>query len=388
MREATRVSALYFFFFTFLGIYAPFASPYYASLGLSGPEMGIIGAVLPIAAAFIPPLWGAIADRLGQTTRPLQVALWGACVMLLPFPFARTFAPLFAVLVGYGLFRNGIVPLLDSLTLTLTERIGGEYGRIRSWGSIGFLVASVAVAFAADAGWQGAVVWGMVGTQLVAALASVGLPRAPRDRASNLIADLRELLTRPLFIRLLVVSALVQVGSFGPLFFYPTHMRELGLSNVLLGAFWWTGVLAEVVLFRVAPRVIARIGLGALFVLSPLTTATRWAVPLVTDLPWVVIAAQSLHALSFGGLYYAAVTWLAQAVPLRLRASGQSLYAAVAFGIGGGFSTLVSGWIVESWHIEGVLWLGVAASLAALALCRPVVAVMQRSGVEVAGHRS
>lgn len=380
MRETTRVSALYFFFFTFVGIYAPFASPYLASLGLSGPQMGMIGAVLPIAAAFVPPLWGAIADRRGETTRVLQVALWGACLTLLPFPFARTFAPLFIVLVLYGLFRNGIVPLLDSLTLTLLERVGGQYGRVRSWGSIGFLAASVAVALIADAGWEGVVVWGLVLSQVFAALSSIGLPKAPRDRTTHLLADLRELVTRPLFVRFLLVSALVQLGSFGPLFFYPAYMRESGLSNVLLGAFWWTGVFAEVVLFRIAPRITARIGLGGLFVLSPISTAVRWIVPLLTDSPILVIAAQSLHALGFAGLYYAAVTWLARAVPLRLRASGQSLFGAMAFGVGGGLSTLVSGWIVEEWHIAGVLWLGVISALVALALCRPVAAVMQESG--------
>lgn len=379
MREATRVSALYFLMFMFIGIWAPFAAPYFAALGLTGPQMGALGAVVPIASAFVPPLWGGLADRIGETTRPLAVAMWGSALALVPLFFTTSFVPLLLVLVVFGVFRTGTVPLVDSVTLTLIERQGGQYGAIRAWGSIGFVVASVVVAVLADAGLEHAVIAGIVVTQLAAAAGTLGLPRIPRDRSSRLGADLRELLARPLFKRFLLASVLTQLGTFGPLFFYPAHMRDMGLSNVAVGAFWWIGVGAEVLLFRGAARLTGRLGLGTLWMLSPLASIVRWAILMATDDPALILASQVLHALAFAGLYYASVTWLAGAVPLRLRASGQALFAALAFGVGGGASTLVSGWIVGPFGIGGVLLLGIVASVAVIPVAVPVVALMQRA---------
>ena len=378
MTETNKARALYFWLFTFVGVLAPFFGPYLKSLGLTGTEVGVLGATLPIAAAVVPPIWGAVADRMGETTRPLQVALVGATIALLPFPALHTFTPLLLVLGVFAVFRTGSGPLLDSLTFTMLERTGGDYGRVRLYGSLGFLVASAAVALLTEIGADLAIALGLVATQALAGISSLTLPRVPRDRSVDLLGDLGKLVRVRAFRLFLLAVFLNRLASSGPLYFYPVFMREAGLSNAAIAAFWFAGVSAEVLLFQYARAIVARIHLGTLYLVATLAIVLRYAALLVVAHPALVIAVQVLHALTFGAFYYASVTYVARAVPLRLRASGQALFTAVGLGIGGGIASLLGGVLYDAFHIDGVLWCSIALGLVATLAALPVVRDMSR----------
>jgi len=105
---------------------------------------------------------------------------------------------------------------------------------------------------------------------------------------------------------------------------------------------------AEVPGLVLAYRVAARIGLRGLFVASSVLYSVAilsWA---VIETPELIIASRFLSGPAFAGLAVACVLTINVLLPLRLQATGQSLYQTIAFGVGAMFANLIGGAIYES----------------------------------------
>ena len=381
MSALARVRLTYFCLYAFVGVLGPFFSPYIRSLGFSGLEVGVLSAILPVAASWVPPLWGALADRLGESTRPLRLALVLGALVLLPFPFARGFWPLFGLLVAFASTRAGAGALIDSVTLALIERQGGDFGRARLFGSLGFLAAAGLIAVLARDTADVAIAWALVAAQAAAAAVSLALPRVERARSVDVFRDVARLLRTPGFARFLAVSFLIQLAGTGPLLFYPVHLGDAGGSNVLIAGFWATGVSAEVVFFFFARRIAAAVGPGWLFLAAILAIPLRFAPLLVTGAPAVMLSLQTLHAINFGAAFYVSVLYANRLAPPALQASAQALFIAVSFGLASGLGTVLAGALYDAWDIQGVLWFGTIAALLSVLPALPVARHMNAARV-------
>jgi PPP family 3-phenylpropionic acid transporter len=97
-----------------------------------------------------------------------------------------------------------------------------------------------------------------------------------------------------------------------------------------------------------------RFGARRVILASLALAVLRWLlVGLFVDLALVQVAAQTLHAASFGTFHAAAIHQVHRYFPGATQGRGQALYNSISFGVGGAFGSLVS----------GLLWSGVGASL-------------------------
>ena len=111
----------------------------------------------------------------------------------------------------------------------------------------------------------------------------------------------------------------------------------------MIGLLWREGVVAEVLLFAFARRVLARIGVTGLLALAGAGGMLRWTgIALTTDLV-LLFGLQILHALTFGAAHLASMHFMQRAVPERAMSSAQSLYYALPLGIGMGLAMSLSG---------------------------------------------
>jgi PPP family 3-phenylpropionic acid transporter len=374
-----RLSVCYFWVFTVIGVYGTHLFPYLSEIGLDGGALGAIGAVAPLAMVVMPTVWGLVADRLGEATGVLRWTLLGAALPVLLLPWLDAAAAIGAVLLVSSLFRVAVVPLLDSATFTVLAEAEGlgragasDFGRVRLWGSVGFIATALGVGLIADWSAPIAVPIALAASGGLAFGSSLWVPRAPRERTVRILADMRTLLqSRPLRA-LLTAGAVNRLGASAPLLFYPIHLKATGWDNFDIGWFWTVGVAAEVVFFRLAPRLVAWASPRWLLVAAYAAVPVRWSLLAVVDAPALVIAIQVLHALTFATYYYTMVSYLARTVPLRLRASGQALFAALSFGLAGGLSSFVGGWLYDAHGIDAVLWVAVGLGCAALAMLWPI----------------
>src|SRR5205085_2951508 len=140
---STRLGAFYAASFLVVGIQTPFWPVWLAGRGLDAPEIALLFAAGIWAKVAATPLIGGIADRFGQR-RGLMVALAAlACIAYAALWPEWGFWGLLWLNLVAGVAQSALMPLGDSITLAAVRGGGLDYGRIRVWGSLSFIIAAI-----------------------------------------------------------------------------------------------------------------------------------------------------------------------------------------------------------------------------------------------------
>jgi PPP family 3-phenylpropionic acid transporter len=331
---ALPLSGYYLLHFTTVGITLPFLPAYYRSLHLSGAQIGWLLAMSPLLALLAPPLWGHLADRTGRADRVLSVIALGACLGFLPLVRARSFPLLIAACATYAFFASSVSILIDSLTLRRVDAVGGSFSRIRLFGSLGFVLSSTAFGLTVSE-IDARAVWVPLGLMFAAFAWSLSLhsPSPPSPGASPL-SGVRLLGQRDVAV-LLAATALHWIACAPYHGSFAIHVGALGLPPSVVGMGAGLGVLVEIAVLFTYPDLFGRLQPRHVLSISFAASAARWLAMAFLDGGAALVLVQALHGLSFGAFYTASVSALSRRVPPHLRSSGQALFAAVTFGVGG-----------------------------------------------------
>jgi PPP family 3-phenylpropionic acid transporter len=361
-----RLSGFYFFYFAFVGAMAPYWGLYLRSLEFNAFQIGVLMSLLQVMRIFAPNLWGHIADHTGKRVPIVQLA---ALVCLLAFIrvfWATTFWPLFAVMSLISFFWSASLPLVEATTLSHLGDRTDRYGRIRLWGSVGFILVVVGLGAALDHASIRLVPWVVAGLLGGIVLTSRTIPEAEIAHHEHVHIPLLEVLRRPQVLALFI-AALLMAAAHGPYYtFFTIHLVEAGYSKSVAGWLWALGVVCEIGVFLVMPRVFARVRQETVLLVTLLAAALRFLLIgwLVADLP-VLLFAQMLHALTFGAYHASALALVHRHFTGRNQARGQALYNSLAFGVGGTIGSLYAG---AAWDSLGPGWtFSLASACAALA---------------------
>ena len=358
-----RLSGFYFFYFAFVGAMTPFWGLYLKSLAFTALQIGVLMSLLQVMRIFAPNIWGHIADHTGKRTTIVQIAAVGSVLMFVGVFFGDSFWWLFAVMAALGFFWSASLPLVEAMTLShLGERIDA-YGRIRLWGSIGFMVMVVGLGYALD---YLPITW-LPWAVLLIMLGIVAFARAiPESIILPYHTDhipVWEIVRKP-EVASLLIACLLMAATHGPYYtFYSIYLVDHGYDKSTVGWLWALGVLCEIGIFLIIPRLFARVTLRRLILISFAMAVVRfliiaWGV----ESAWLIWGAQTLHAFTFGTYHAAAVGLIHQHFQGRHQARGQALYTSIAYGIGGALGGLASG---ISWDSLGSSWTFTLAAVSA-----------------------
>ncbi len=340
---APRLALFYGGFFLVIGVLMPFWPLWLQSRGLAAAEIGIVLAAGMWIKVLINPFTSALADRLGERKRLIVGLSVMAFASFSLFAFAHGFWPVLMVSVLFFAFWAPMIPLGESLTMLTAARRPLDYGRIRLWGSLSFIIAA-GTAGRIIAGRPVDVVYWLVLGAVGAAmgfcflLPDVRAPKAPGRRL--LILDV---LRDRSFLILLAAAGMVQTSHAVYYAFGTLYWRAAGYSETVIGALWAEGVIAEIVLFAFSGLVVRRLGPAGLLMLAGAAAMVRWGVIGSTTALPALIAVQFLHAFTFGASHLAAVYFIAQRVPQALSATAMALYSSLVMGIGMGASLWTAG---------------------------------------------
>ena len=359
-----RLSSFYFCYFAFIGAFAPYFALYLKSIGYSAAEIGLLLAVNPVVRIFGPNLWGWLSDHYRARGQLIRLTAVGTAVVFVAVFFNHGFVWMFSALLLLNVFWCGVLPLAESATLSLVGSRVGAYGRVRLWGSVGFLAVVILGGYLLDFVGMGALA-PMVLTLLVLMAASTFL--LPRDREPSHHAEhasILSILTRPAVIALMVGFFLMQVAHGPYNAFYSIHLVEAGYTKKAVGWLWSLGVIAEIGLFVLLPRLMRAYSLNQILLFSFGCAFVRllmiaWGVGSLT----ILLAAQLLHAITFGAFHSAGVAMMHQIFRGRNQARGQAIYTSLGYGLGGTLGTLMAGY---SWETLGSEWTFTFAATAAL----------------------
>lgn len=383
---------LWFSYFAAVGAYNPFAPLWYQSLGLSTLAIGALASLQAWTRLIAPYAWSWLADHRGERSGLIRAAAWG-CVLASAWLLALSLWPAqAAALAGAGwpglgvgallalgvallyTANGGIVPLSEA---ALAQRLAGaggapdpaRYGRVRLWGSVGFIVAVVAVGQALQVGGVAllpALVLGLHGLLLAVAW------RLPASReaahASGPVPAVWPVLRQPpvaWFFASVFCLVLAHTGLYA---FFSLYLDAMGYGQSAVGALWAVSVACEIVFFYTQGRWLGRLSPWGWLQWAGAVGAVRFAATALGGASAaVLVLAQATHAVTFAAHHTACVALVAQHFPGRLRGRGQALYSALGYGLSGLVGGVGGGWLITHFGHAAVFWASaVAAGLSVL----------------------
>jgi PPP family 3-phenylpropionic acid transporter len=364
-----RLSSFYFWYFAFIGAFAPFFALYLKSIGFSAAQIGVLLAVNPVARIFGPNIWGWLADHYHARGPLIRVTAVGTAVVFGAVLASDRFGWMFLALALLNVFWCGVLPLVESATLSLVGSRVGTYGRVRLWGSVGFVLIVVLGGYLLD--YLGIEALGPMILILLLLMAASTFP-LPRDRGVSRHAEHAPILSivrRPEVMALMAGFFLMQVAHGPYNAFYSIHLVEAGYSKKAVGWLWALGVLAEIALFVWLPWLMRTWSLSQILLASFATAFVRfliiaWGVHSLT----LMLVAQLMHAVTFGAYHSAGVALMHRIFRGRNQARGQAIYTSLGYGLGGTVGTLMAGFVWDHGGAHVTFTIAAVAALAALAV--------------------
>jgi PPP family 3-phenylpropionic acid transporter len=364
---ARRVAAFFGSYFAYVGLFSPFLSLWLNGRGFSPAEIGVLVSPMQWARVVGPPAWGYLADH-SPASRVPRIIQWAALAALLSASLLLlnwSFWGLFAVLCLMSFFLSGQVPIAESLAMQTSRGDMGVYGRMRVWGSIGFIVAVMAGGLWFD--WVG--VEALPATMMLVlglvALTALGLPAREVHAPDLSGSGVRDMLRQPK-VRGFLWASFLMLLAHAPLYtLFSLWLEQNGYSRTQIGLFWTLGVLAEILMFRIQRPLFERFGLARAWSSSYAIAAIRFGLIAISGGNiWVLLVAQVLHAATFGVHHSASMALVREWFPQAAQARGQALYTMASYGLGGSLGGILAGWVWES--VSPQASFALAAAFAAL----------------------
>ncbi|WJD86992.1 3-phenylpropionate MFS transporter [Serratia marcescens] len=376
--QSTRWLALsYFTYFFSYGIFLPFWGVWLKGEGIAPETIGILlGAGL--VARFLGSL--LIAPRVKDPSHlvsSLRLLALLTLAFAVGFCFGNGWGWLMLVIAGFNLFFSPLVPLTDALAATWQKQIRMDYGRVRLWGSLAFVIGSALTGQLVAVWGHNAILYSLIFSVLAMLLGMLlkpsVMPQGEARARSDIERSLWALLKEGPVWRFLLCVTLLQGAHAGYYSFGSIYWQEAGYSASTIGYLWSLGVVAEVIIFASSNVLFRRWNARNLLLLSACCGVLRWSLMAYsTELGWLLLI-QILHCGTFTVCHLAAMRFIAarqgQEV-IRL----QAVYSALAMGGGIAVMTVIAGFLFEHWQ-GGVFWVMAAVAAPALFIRPPAVSV-------------
>ncbi len=351
-----RIAGFYFFYFAFVGMFAPYWSLYLKSIEFDLVQIGILMSVQPVMRMVSPTLWGWLADRLGNRRLVVQIAAFGSAVCYLGVFFTKDYYGLLMVLALMSFFWSASMPLVEATTLTYLGKNTARYGRLRSWGSLGFIVAVLGLGFAFDYIAISWILWFGLAIQIGILVFSRQIPATEVVAHHTDNHSIMRIVRQPQVLALFGACFLMAVAH-GPYYtFFSLYLVEHGYAKSVVGALWTLGVVCEIGVFFAMPWLMRRYSLPQILMVSlALATVRFLLIGWQVDTLWLLLLAQMLHAATFGAFHAAAVALVHHYFRGRHQSKGQALFGSVTYGAGGMLGGLLSGPVWLHWG-PGVMY--------------------------------
>ncbi|MEE8530061.1 MAG: MFS transporter [Nitrosomonadaceae bacterium] len=364
-----RLSGFYFFHFAFIGAFAPYWSLYLKSLSFNALQIGVLMSLLHVTRIFAPTAWGYLADHTGKRMLIVQLAAITGLVSYCGVFFGESFLWMFAVMMLMSFFWSASLPLIEATTLSHLGKSTARYGSIRSWGSLGFVLAVIGIGYLLDATEIALLLWVVLGFKLGIVIFSWRIPEAEIASHSTDALSVQQIFKQP-GVLAFFSACLLMAFAHGPYYtFYSIYLVDYGYSKGVIGWLWAIGVICEIGVFFLLSRVIHRFSLKQVLAFSFTCAVARflmigWGV----EWPTVMLLAQILHAATYGAHHVAAMMAVHYFFRGRHQAKGQAFYTSFTFGVGGTLGSVFSGYAWE-WLGPGFTFsMSAAAALVGLGL--------------------
>lgn len=359
----TRLSAMMFLQYAVWGIWLPILANYLGKdgLGFSGGQIGwILGLAGSIGACSSPFIAGQLADRVMNAERALGLLLILGGVVQAILTYQTNYAAWLLLSIAYSVLYMPTLALTNSVAFANLPDREKQFPPVRTFGTIGWIVASVAFPLVAmvtnvhvvgywpflDGTPRADAVLQMRYAMLTSGVISIAyglfcfiaLPKTPPSRDARrplAFAAAFRLLTRPNVVALLAAALLISM--IHQLYFIrtPPFLKDaVGMPASSVGPTMAIGQISEIVFLAILGLILKRVGYKTIIVCGALSYAARYAIFGLYPTPTVVRAAMLLHGMNYGFFFAGAYLFVERIAPVDIRHSAQTAFGIVILGLG------------------------------------------------------
>ena len=346
------MSAKFFVFFMTWGIFLPYWTGWLINVKHVSIEQASIimsmGLLMRGLSTLV--IFPFASDKLSSRNL-LRIMAVGSFIALLSYIPASSFTSLLFVTLLLHLFYPALMPTLDSAAGLLAQHKQlPNYGKSRSWGSIGFVIAGMTLTLFTALLGEMAIFWALLFTTLLFMALLLGpaptvLTDKPKPEAAT--AGMKNLLKNKNFLLVLVIVILLQAAhavyyNYGYIF-----LQHIGAPASAIGLIINIAVIAEIIFFSVADRFFRYVSIGSLLAIAALGSTVRWVLIFISPTLLVFSIAQTLHALSFAMGHYAFMKFLINELPQDAISKAQGVYSAFALSWSTALLTIFGGYLYK-----------------------------------------
>ena len=343
-----NLSRFYFIYYFFVGLFVPYWGLYLTFKSFTPIEIGFLLSFFQLSRIFAPNLWGWIADHTEKRSLWIRLTAFIGFVGFIGIFWADSFIEIFVIMMAMSVFTSSTLPLAESLTLSHLATTNGHYSKIRAWGSFGFIMAALSFGFILDSLGMHYLLIVLCITQFLIFIFSYGVPEKPYHRKKLTQNSFIKILKKPEVFSLLLACALM-VTSHGLLYnFYSIYMNDQGYSNSIIGFLWALGVICEIFIFFLMPKITRYLNFKQILLISLFIAVVRfYLIGSFADCLLIILIAQMMHAFTFGSFHVASIEMINQFFSGKNHAKGQALYNSITYGVGGALGGLGGGYLIQ-----------------------------------------
>ncbi len=368
MSVKVRFGIMMFLQYAIWGAWAPVLAVYLMNdLHFDGVQVGLVFSLQPLATIISPFLGGQVADRWFATEKVIAFLQLAGGVLLLVMANVTSYGALMGLMFVYCLLYAPTLALTNSIAMANLKDSEQEFGRIRVWGTIGWIAAGLLLS-----GWR---TLGEAGTlpvlsgdtlflagvlSLIMGVQSFSLPHTPpKKEGVKPLAFLEALkLFRDKDFAVFMGIAFV-VGTELEFYYILTapflQSPVIGVAQAMTPAVMTVAQVAEIfVMAFLLSYFLKKYGMRRTLAFGVIAWPIRYIIFAIGQPAWLVIASLALHGFCYVFFFVAAFIYVDKVAPPDIRASAQSMIAIVVLGLGRFLGSLFAGWVQRSFTSGGV----------------------------------
>jgi MFS transporter, PPP family, 3-phenylpropionic acid transporter len=333
-----RISIAYGLMMMGSGVQLPFLPLWLSAKGMDTASIaGIIAGMMAVRVLGAP-LFAWIADHFGNRKLVIQLCAGFAFAAYMLLAISNGFGPITMMALIAAFMFAPVFPLTEGFSVDGSAAHGLDYGRLRLWASVSFLVGSLASGALLTVLDPLTTAWLIAVAQGLAFLATLLLPDEPDVEEDEIfdpakLSGVKELLFASSFPLLMVACGLAQ-ASHGMLYTSSSlHWTALGFNSFDIGLLWTVAVSCEVALLAFSNDLLMRLGPTRLLVIGLLGSILRWVIMAYFSSYAMNMVGQALHAFSFAAAHLGTMYFIRRMVPTDIRNRAQGLYSALSGGV-------------------------------------------------------
>jgi MFS transporter, PPP family, 3-phenylpropionic acid transporter len=336
-----------FFYYSLSSIVVSFFPVYFSFKGFNPSQIGVLLGVGTFISILAPPFWGFLSDRYNTTKNILLLTLTGALLIGYILFQSNPFWVLLFVFVVFNWFMSPIGPLSDSLTFRITAEVNQSFGSIRLFGSVGFALTALLSGWILDRFGFGITRNVFLFYGIIALLGSVFLKDTTVSSKKITLNGLRRLFQHHDYVRFLVLVLVLSIPHRINDGFLGVYVQSLGGSTKLVGLSWFFATVSEAIFMGLSFRYLKDGKELVLIAAASFFYCVRWAFTALLGSAVGVAYLQLFHGMTFAVYYLAAFHYVDKIIPEEWKATGQTIFAAVFFGLAGMIGSILGGWVFD-----------------------------------------